>query len=69
MNTLLESAVRMAAKQLASDAEICRICRIKPERLDKYRGLIDAARAETMVSLKMDRARGKARQAPKDGNV
>lgn len=66
MSELLASRIRMAARQLASDAEICRICRIKPEQLERYRGVIDSLRAETMVSLKMERARLKARQTRKD---
>jgi len=68
MGAILESKIRVAAMQLASDSEICRICRITPEQLERYRGMIDAARAETMVSLKMERARLKARSTRKDGS-
>jgi hypothetical protein len=67
MSELLLSKIRMAARQLASDAEICRICGITPERLERYRSSVEAARAETMVSLKYERAKLRAQRPPKDG--
>jgi len=63
MGTIPISKIRMAAKQLASDAEICRICGIPPEALEPHRAAIEGWRAEAMVALKYDRAKSKARQA------
>ena len=68
MSGIMQSQIRIAAGRLASDAEICRICGVKPERLERYRAMIDAARAEAMVLLKYERAKVKARATRKDGS-
>lgn len=68
MGEILRSSIRMAAMQLASDAEICKMCRLKPEQLERYRGMIEAARAEAMVMLKHERAKRKVQSTRKDGS-
>ena len=61
--TIKESAVQMHARMMATDADLMKICNLTPEALERYRPLIEAARAEALVTLRYERARQTARRA------
>lgn len=60
------SDIRIAASQMASDDEICRMYGLGPDMLAKYRDVIDQARARAQVALKYQRmqAIAKMRKPP-----
>lgn len=57
MGAWKEAQIEMAALSMATDQDLCRIFQMQPAQLERYRGLIESARARALVALKNERAK------------
>jgi hypothetical protein len=65
----LENEIYVQARKLATDEELCRMFKLTPERLERYRGVIDKGKTLGMVALRYERAESVAKRGKAKGQA
>jgi len=54
---MLDARIFAQARLMATDEELCKACSVTPAEIEDYRGTIEQARTEALVSVRFERAR------------